>query len=45
MTGGDVPVAVAASVGFALSHVVQSFVVDAVAVVVAGELAVKASID
>jgi hypothetical protein len=45
VAGGDVPVAVTASVGFALSHVVQSFVLDAVADVVAGEEAVLASID
>jgi hypothetical protein len=45
MAGRDAPVVVAASVGFALSHVVQSFALDAVAVVVAGESVVEASID
>jgi large-conductance mechanosensitive channel len=45
VAGGIVPVTVAAVVGFALSHVVQSFVADAVADVVAGEEAVMDSID
>jgi hypothetical protein len=50
VAGGIVPVPVAASVGFAVVHVVQSFVLDAdtvadVADVAAGEAVARPSID